>query len=225
MKLSQCILALIGATSMGLAGCSDDGKPPEAMAPEAHHQHMSMPAGEPVSGQSLHQLQSQWTDQNGEPTKISDFAGQIVVLALVYTHCDNACPRIIADMRRIRTALGEQHGQVTYALASIDPERDSVARLRTFGEETGLTEQGWRLLRADVHIVRELAAVLGVQYTHTSATDFAHSNLISVLGPDGVIQHQQNGLGVAPDATIAKVRELLSAGLQPTHPKGHAGHS
>ena len=56
--------------------------------------------------------------------------------------------------------------------------------------------------------MRELAAVLGVQYRRISEIDFAHSNIITVLGPSGEIRHQQQGLGTAPDDTVAMIHKL-----------------
>ncbi len=180
------------------------------------HEHASLPAAEAVHGASLHQLEGIWQDQQGRHIRMADFAGQVLVLAMVYTHCDNACPRIIVDMRRIRKTAGDEG--VRYALASFDPERDTVAHLKQFGADTGLTQQGWQLLRAPESTARELAAVLGVQYAQTSASDFAHSNVITVLGPDGVIAHQQSGLGVAPEASIEMIHTLLKQGGLVHHP-------
>lgn len=192
-----------------IAACGDESRQAApAPAPQADHHHESLAAAEPVSGQSLHQLTAPWTDQQGETVRLADFADQIVVLAMVYTHCDNACPRIIADMRSIRKAFPDKAGNMAFVLASIDPERDTVTHLKQFGQQTGLSEQGWRLLRAPDDTVRELAAVLGVQYRRISEIDFAHSNIITVLGTSGEIRHQQQGLGTAPDDTVAMIRKL-----------------
>lgn len=171
------------------------------------HEHMEMEKGEALSGSSVYQLDHAWTNQRGEEMQLDKLAGKIVVLAMVYTHCDFACPRIIGDMRRIRAQVGERE-EIAYALVSIDPERDTVERLRRFGKETGLSEQGWLLLRGPEEQVRELAAVFGVSYRRVSGTDFAHSNVISVLSRQGEIVHQQVGLGAEPDEAVRAIREL-----------------
>lgn len=208
------------AMSISLAACSDSDPESKPELTKSHAHHQSLAASEAVSGQSLHVLPSAWTNQLGEQRHLRDYAGRVVVLAMVYTHCDNACPRIIADLRRIRDGLGEQGDEPVYVLVSIDTERDSVARLHQFGQDTGLSKLGWQLWRASAGTVRELAAVLGVQYKRVSDTDFAHSNLISVLDQDGVIAHQQQGLGAAPDATIRAIQGLL----QPADANSHHEH-
>tara|TARA_R100000687_G_C6440403_1_gene160221 strand:- start:709 stop:1254 length:546 start_codon:yes stop_codon:yes gene_type:complete len=170
---------------------------------------MQMSSAGALSGQSVYQLNSAWTNQQGEQITLNSFAGKVVVLAMVYTHCDYACPRIIADMRLIREALKNKAGQISFVLVSIDTKRDTVERLKRFGEETGLTKQGWTLLRGGDADIRELAAVFGVQYRQTSDTDFAHSNIITVLDQQGEIRHQQEGLGLRSDATVTATRKLL----------------
>ncbi|MEZ4321852.1 MAG: SCO family protein [Myxococcota bacterium] len=169
-----------------------------------------MPAGEVVPGQSLFQLESTWTDQKGETVSLEELGGTPVVLAMVYTHCEHACPRIVGDMRRIQADLGERAEETRFVLVSIDPARDTVERMAKFADETGIDEDGWRVLRGEEADVRELAAVLGVQYKRVSESDFAHSNLIHVLDRTGVIAHRQEGLGTAPTATVAALEGLLA---------------
>jgi len=48
--------------------------------------------------------------------------------------------------------------------------------------------------------------VLGVKFRRMSDEDFAHSNVITVLGPDGEIRHRQEGLGADPKKTVAAIR-------------------
>lgn len=194
----------------GLLVAACDGAQDHAIDPDPH-EHSSMPADEAASGLSIFQLDSVWTDQRGREIALRDLSGRVLVLAMVYTHCESACPRIIADMRRIHAALGPLGDRVSLVLVSIDPERDDVERLREFGESTGLTAQGWTLLRGDESAVRELAAVFGLQYRRTSETDFAHSNLVNVIDAHGEIAHQQKGLGIDPRDTAEVIRRLLAS--------------
>lgn len=179
-----------------------------------HHVHSASEGGEmapaPASPDSVYQLDSHWTLPDGSEIRLAELAGRVQVLAMVYTHCQHACPRIIADMRSIRSRLGESGARVGYALVSLDPERDDAERLREFRTKTGLGE-GWTLMRADEGSVRELAAVLGIRYRRVSDEDFIHSNIISVLDSEGVLVHRQVGLGVDPEESAAAIRELLKS--------------
>jgi len=178
----------------------------------------------PLPPGSIYQLESPWTTSEGREIRLGELGGRIQVLAMVYTHCEHACPLIVGDMRRIRREIGDTEGRVGFVLASLDPARDDVARLAAFAEKTGLAS-GWQLLRAPESSVRELAAALGIRYRRVSAEDFLHSNLISVLDPDGVVVHRQVGLGVDPDATVSAIRTMLDEGSQPAPrpPPGEMG--
>jgi protein SCO1/2 len=52
----------------------------------------------------------------------------------------------------------------------------------------------WVLLHGQSDDVRELAMVLGVKFAKDSRGQFAHSNLITVLNPEGEIAFQRAGL-------------------------------
>ena len=48
-----------------------------------------------------------------------------------------------------------------------------------------------------------------MKYKKITPLDFSHSNIISVFNPEGVLVHQQEGLGVNNQETIAKIKEQL----------------
>lgn len=172
------------------------------------------PAVRACAPDSLFQLGSLWTTARGEEVPLSALGGRVQVLAMVYTHCEHACPRIVSDMRSVRREIGDTGGRVGFALVSLDPERDDAKQLAEFAEQTGLGED-WLLLRAEDDAVRELAAALGVRYRRVGERDFVHSNLISVLDPEGVVVHRQVGLGVDPERTVAAIRKLLEVSAPP----------
>jgi protein SCO1/2 len=198
---------------LALCACGEGAEKPTMPGHEMHagdEAHAADLTPAPVGPDSLFQLESEWTTPDGRQIPLSELSGRVQVLAMVYTHCEHACPRIIADMRSLRSELGDTGNEVGYVLVSLDPERDDAERLAEFAAETGLAE-GWSLLRSDEGSVRELAAALGIRYRRISETDFLHSNLLSVLDPTGVVIHQQIGLGVDPVESAAVIRALLAA--------------
>jgi protein SCO1/2 len=87
---------------------------------------------------------------------------------------------------------------------SFDTERDTPAALAQFREQRQLDAQ-WTLLHGDNDAVRELAALLGVKFKQEADGMFAHSNLITILNPDGEVAHQRNGLKGGLDETAQAV--------------------
>lgn len=158
-------------------------------------------AGEPAD-MSLFHVTSEWTDQTGATLGLEDrFSGRVHVVAMAYTNCAYACPRILLDMKRIEAAVPD----VGFVLVTIDPERDTVERMLSFARGARLSPERWTLLRGSDGDLLELAAVLGVRYRRVSDTDFMHSNLLTVLNERGEIIHRQLELGDV-DATVAAIR-------------------
>jgi protein SCO1/2 len=170
--------------------------------------HRDLAAGEP-SGFSIYHAGSRWTDQTGTALRLADLAGKPQVVAMVYTSCAYACPRIMLDMKRIEGELGGRADEVRFVLVSIDPERDTPERLAEFAAGSRLDPDRWTLLTGSEGDVLELAALLGVQYRQTSPGEWVHSNLITVLDREGVVVHRQLGLGTDPSETL----KVLSAHL------------
>ena len=179
-------------------------------ATHKHDDHDSMPHDEPTD-MSLYHLTSQWTTQEGEMVTLQDLKGEVQVLAMVYTTCQYACPRIVADLKDIESKLQQKgvNRDTHFVLVSIDPKVDTVGRLKKFAEDNNMNAAEWTLLNGKESSVLELAALLGVKYKKTSAADYAHSNIITILNPEGEVAYQQVGLGVDPTPTIdVIVREV-----------------
>ena len=186
----------------------DHSAPADKTDAADHANHMSLEAAAP-GDQSVYQLESLWNTQAKEEVQLKTFMGSPTVLAMVYSSCKNACPRIISDMKTIQSQVEKSHpGKVQFVLVSMDPEVDTPERLTELAKKSDLDQQ-WRLLQGKSDDVMELAAVLGVKYRKISETDYAHSNLITVLNADGEIKHREEGLGVDPQKTVEALNQLL----------------
>jgi len=147
------------------------------------------------SDRSTYQLGSAWTDDAGRPLKLAELRGRPVVLAMFFTSCGYACPRIVSDMTQVRDMLPPAvRARARFVLVSFDDQRDTVPALHAYRGLHELPADGWVLLRGSPDDIRELAAVLGVQYKRDALGMFEHSNLITVLNAEGEIVHQRAGL-------------------------------
>lgn len=162
-----------------------------------------------ISEISIYNLPSKWTTQNNETIALKELNGKVLVMVMIYTSCKAACPRLVADMRRIKDQIPENLlDNVQLILVSIDPDTDTPERLKAFAKENFMYEEPWLFLRGTNETVREFANVLAVKYNKISPIDFSHSNIISVFNEKGELQHQQEGLGVDNEETVAKIIEL-----------------
>ena len=191
MTLVRVALALTLTLGPGPAAATD-------APPHAHEAHDSRDTDRPaaLSGSSIYQAASTWTDTDGRPAPLRSLRGRPVALAMVYTSCTTACPLIVANLKLIESALPpEVRGRVWFALASLDSERDRPEVLKKFAAARDLDPSRWRLFHGDPAAVRELAMLLGIRYKRNAQGDFDHSNVITILDGEGVIRHQQVGLG------------------------------
>lgn len=72
------------------------------------------------------------TDHNGQPRQLADFRGKAVVLFFGYTSCPDVCPTTLARYADVMKALGPKAERVQVLFVTLDPERDSLQRLKDF---------------------------------------------------------------------------------------------
>lgn len=160
---------------------------------------------------SIYHLPATWTTQNNENIQLEDLRGNVLVMVMIYTSCKAACPRLIADMRNIEKQVPEKYlGKTKFIMVSIDPETDTPQRLEAFAKENEMEEDHWVFLRGTPEDTREFATVLAVSYKKISPIDFSHSNIISVFDEEGVLVHQQEGLGVDNTETVEAIKTEIS---------------
>jgi protein SCO1 len=159
---------------------------------------------------SIYQTESTWTTDDAKQLKLGALRGRPQVVAMFFTSCQFTCPIIVGNLKRIEAALPENlRTNVGFTLVSFDSERDTPAVLKKFRTQRELSETHWTLLRGEPDDVRELAALLGVNYRKDAAGQFAHSNLITVLNAEGEIVYQQAGLNTPPDELAKKLTAWL----------------
>jgi len=179
------------------------------------HDHHHMPDGKEstktiaskLQGESLYNLKGNWKDASGDDFPLYKLRGQPIVLAMAYTKCTATCPLIVAKLKEIESALdsaGESRARIV--MTSFDPKFDTPDRLAKYAKTKGLAQKRWILLSPKTdRDVRELAAALGVVYSKDKGGEFSHSNLISLLTDEGVLQLQVSGLSASHDDLVARI--------------------
>jgi protein SCO1/2 len=149
----------------------------------------------------------------GKQVKLGVLQGRIQVVAMFFASCEFACPITLYDLKSIEAALPEAlRGRVEFLLVSFDTERDTVAALRDYRAKNRLDPARWTLLRGENDDVRELAALLGVNYRKDARGQFAHSNIVTVLNEQGEIVHQRPGLNHKPADVVQAIEKLVKSG-------------
>ncbi len=155
---------------------------------------------------SIFNLTGNWHNQNNDSFELRALQGKVLVMVMIYTTCQAACPRLVADMRDIESKIPKnQLDNINFILVSIDPVNDTPEKLKFFAKDNFMEAAHWTFLQGTTASVQEFANVLAVKYKKIAPMDFSHSNIISVFNPAGVMVHQQEGLGVNNKETIETI--------------------
>lgn len=147
-----------------------------------------------VPKESIFLLDSKWKNQEGKELQLKDLKGKNLVVVMIFTSCQTACPILVADMQKIAAKIDpKKTEETTMVLVSIDPDNDTPEVLKKYAEERKMNGKHWTLLTSDMESIRELANVLAVKYKKISPILFSHSNIITVFNKNGEMIKQVEG--------------------------------
>lgn len=69
---------------------------------------------------------------DGTDFKLSRYRGKVIALGFGYTFCPDVCPTTLAELAQARKKLGADAKNFQVVYVTVDPERDSAARLKTY---------------------------------------------------------------------------------------------
>jgi protein SCO1/2 len=203
---------LVGLAAFGAVAAPETGPAPGRTIPAPEGKPpccRELKPDAPLTDRSLYQLESKWTSDVGREVRLEILRGRPQVVALFFASCEFACPITVNDMKRLEAALPEAvRDKVGFLLVSLDHERDTPEALRAFRARQALGTQRWTLLRGGADDVRELAALLGVNYRKDARGQYAHSNLLTLLDAGGEVAFQQAGLNQRIDDLVKRLEHL-----------------
>ena len=151
------------------------------------------------------------TAQDERRVSLSDLRGKVVVLTFIYTTCVDTCPLLTAKMAALQGRLGADFGsRVFFVSVTVDPERDTPARLKGYGAAHGVKFEGWAFLTGTPPEIREMAKRYGIFYKKTAKGDVDHTFLTSVIDPRGTLRVQYMGVRFEPTELLADIRSVLA---------------
>ena len=192
---SKLVLLFLLAARFALA--AETPAKPAAAPACAHCQKATASAassGAMFSKESIYQLDARFTDDSGHAVTLGELRGRPVVLNMFFASCGYACPLQVTDMQALCAQLpAGVRERTAFVLVSFDVTHDTPAALAQYRAQRSLDGQ-WTLLHGSDDAVRELAALLGVKYKQEADGMFSHSNVLTILNPQGEIVHQRIGL-------------------------------
>lgn len=153
------------------------------------------------------------TDQNGKSFDTASLRGKLIFLFFGYTTCPDACPMALSKLARVNALLGEDGRRVQTVFVSVDPERDTVEKMREYLSYYTLPVVG---LTGTVEEVASVAGDFGVYYARSETETAAgylidHTTLVYMIGPDGTLRYLSHPEDT-PEVLAALVRKVFSEG-------------
>lgn len=142
-------------------------------------------------------------DQRGATTTLETFAGRPLIVTFAFAHCETMCPLVVSDVREAAARLSDEAPIVL--IVTLDPWRDTPARLPTIAESWRLTGEA-RVLSGEPDVVERVLNAWRIPRVRNELTgDLSHPSLVYVIGRDGRIVYALPG---GADAIVAAVRAL-----------------
>ncbi len=150
------------------------------------------------------------------PVSLADFRGRVVMLYFGYTWCPDICPTNLSMFSRVLSELSaDELAQVQPLFVSVDPRRDTPARLR---EYTTYFHEKLIGITGTPEAVARTAALYGVAYRAVNPdteVNYAvdHSADTYLIDRQGKLV-QRMPHGTSAEVMLAAVRSILSGKTQ-----------
>ncbi len=152
-------------------------------------------------------------DANGRAVTNADFPGQLQLISFGYTYCPDICPTTLAEQAAIMRALGEEAIAVQPIFITVDPERDTAEKLRSY---TAYFHPRLIGLTGSPALIAAAARNFGVRYRKVDDPNrppdqypVDHSAGMFLLGPDGSYI-RKFGYGSSLESIINRIQALLA---------------
>jgi len=137
----------------------------------------------PVLGPQNHLVgEFSFRDQRDEEVSQKNWSGKIIVANYFFTSCPSICPRLMSELQKLQSRKLEN---VLISSFTVDPQRDSVGKLKNYADKHGIQES-WFLLTGDkVSLYKFARTDLLIDATDGDGgpTDFIHSDKLVLIDP------------------------------------------
>ena len=137
------------------------------------------------------------TNQFGKEVGLDNLNGKIVVADFFFTSCPSICPKLTRNMKRLQDAFKKTDTIVRFVSFTIDPERDSVQKIKAYGDRFGIDHDTWWMLTGDRKEIYDIALnefKASIAAEGNIDTGFIHTENFFLLDRDKVVRGWYNGL-------------------------------
>lgn len=139
-----------------------------------------------------------FVNQDGDTINNYKVAGKIQVVEFFFTTCKGICPKMNTNMLKLADEFKEQEDFLILS-HTVDPEKDSVGRLKYYADSLKINSKQWWLLTGTKEKLYEAARksyLLDDQNDETAAIEdqFIHTQLFALVDRNGNVRGIYDGL-------------------------------
>lgn len=136
-------------------------------------------------------------NQFGKEVGLDDLNGKIIVANFFFTSCPSICPKLTRNMKRLQDAFKKTDTIVRFVSFTVDPERDSVQKIKAYGDKFSIDHDTWWMLTGDRRVIYDVALnefKASIASEGNIDTGFIHTEKFFLLDRDKVVRGWYNGL-------------------------------
>lgn len=122
------------------------------------------------------------TDQDSQPFDSDSLRGKVWTASFFFSQCKGVCPDMLGRIEDLASTTDDPN--VHFVYFTVDPARDTPARLHTYAEEAKADSKRWHMLTGDDAEMKRIAAACHLPYSVPGE----HSGKILLVDQKGKVQ-------------------------------------
>jgi len=195
--------------------------------------HTTVKDGKQTTDSIWHKVSNiQLVNQLGDTVHLYDIKNKVIVADVFFTSCGSICPYLTRNMAKLQRSFlkggdalsspFQDSSSIQFVSFSIDPERDSVERIKNYADRYGVNHDNWWLLTGNRDsIYRYIFEELRLDKIGDTPIDpnFAHTAYFVVIDRDHHVRGYYSGLDTAVALPkLARDAALLMLEKDKEHP-------
>jgi protein SCO1 len=153
-------------------------------------------------------------DQDSNEITHTTIDGKVYVTDFFFTSCPTICPKMKQQLLRVNEEF-KDNDELIILSHSIDPKRDSVARLHSYAEKLGINSSKWHLITGERDSIYSMAKhyMIAAQEDKLAPGGYAHSGAFLLVDKNKQIRGIYDGtLPEEVDQMMEDIKWLLNNG-------------
>ncbi len=136
------------------------------------------------------------TNQNNQTITNRDMLGKVYVVEFFFTSCPTICPVMSNNLRSVEDEINDAN--LGFISVTIDPKRDTPARLLEYAKQIGVKSPNWHHLTSDRETIEQLSDKFNIYVgkDETTAEGLNHSGKLALVDKQGNIRSRYDKMGV-----------------------------